>query len=199
MGGAEGTKQGPAAGGDACAPDMKLGWLRDVARSLKRHSAATLRDMRRSRPSSKRMRRGSADGRRGTPRRRRSFARTLARISHTHPDGASRALEERWKCGLNRTALASRDGNTVNRFSGRNLPLHSGPYASVPPVKTKYRAVLQSPDMGNRPTCGCADAIRVSNVRASGPERPGSQPPRFAHAVGEDRAPPSAAREPRRV
>jgi hypothetical protein len=84
-----------------------------------------------------------------------------ARISHSHHDGASRALEKPWKCGLKRTAPANRDGNTVNRLSVKTLPLHSGPSAPFPPVKTRYRAVFQSPDMGTRPKCGCADGIRV--------------------------------------
>jgi hypothetical protein len=31
----------------------------------------------------------------------------------------------------------------------------------------EYRAVLQSPDMGTRPRCGCADRVRVWGVRAN--------------------------------
>jgi hypothetical protein len=39
----------------------------------------------------------------------------------------------------------------VNRLSGSKLPLHSDPYALLPPAKTKYRAVLQGPDMPPNP------------------------------------------------
>jgi hypothetical protein len=61
----------------------------------------------------------------------------LARISHAHRDGAPRALRNHWKCGLDRTAPAHREGNTVNWLSSRNLPLLSGPYAPLRPEKTR--------------------------------------------------------------
>lgn len=62
------------------------------------------------------------------------------------PEYRVRTRGGKWPNG---TAPANRDVNTVSRLSGRNLPLDFGPYAPFPPVRTRYRAIFQSPDMGH--------------------------------------------------